>query len=50
MLVGSGRRKAIGKATVLSLAEARAEAKRILAEKTLGLTKKVSAINCETAT
>jgi len=49
VLVGSGKRKAIGNASVLSLAEARGEAKRILAEKTLGLTKKVSAINFETA-
>src|SRR5665213_2038329 len=49
VLVGSGKRKAIGSAGVLSLAEARAEAKRILAEKTLGLTKKVSAVNFETA-
>jgi hypothetical protein len=49
VLVGSGKRKAIGNASVLSLAEARGEAKRILAEKTLGLTKKVSAVNFETA-
>lgn len=49
VLIGSGKRKAIGSAAVISLAEARAEAKRILAEKTLGLTKKPSAINFETA-
>jgi len=49
VLIGSGKRKAIGNASVLSLAEARGEAKRILAEKTLGLTKKVSAVNFETA-
>jgi integrase len=49
VLIGSGKRKAIGSASVLSLAEARGEAKRILAEKTLGLTKKVSAVNFETA-
>ena len=49
VLVGSGKRKAIGSASILSLKEARDEAKRILAEKTLGLTKKPSAINFETA-
>lgn len=49
VMVGSGQRKVIGRVGILSLAEARAEAKRILAEKTLGLTKKPSAINFETA-
>lgn len=49
VLVGSGKRRTIGKVGVISLAEARAEAKRILAEKTLGLTKKSSTINFETA-
>lgn len=49
VMVGSGQRKVIGRVGTLSLAEARAEAKRILAEKTLGLTKKPSAINFETA-
>lgn len=49
VMVGSGRRKVIGRVGILSLAEARAEAKRILAEKTLGLTKKPSAVNFETA-
>ena len=36
VLVGSGQRRAIGRYPIISLAEARAEAKRILAEKTLG--------------
>jgi integrase len=36
VLVASGRRKAIGTWPLLSLASARAEAKRLLAEKTLG--------------
>ena len=49
VLIGSGKRKAIGNAAILSLAEARGEAKRILAEKTLGLTKKPSSVNFETA-
>jgi hypothetical protein len=49
VMVGSGQRKVIGRVGIVSLAEARAEAKRILAEKTLGLTKVVSAINFETA-
>ncbi|MDO8878876.1 MAG: site-specific integrase [Pseudolabrys sp.] len=49
VMVGSGQRKVIGRVGILSLAEARAEAKRILAQKTLGLTKKPSAINFETA-
>jgi integrase len=49
VLVGSGKRKAIGNANILSLKEARDEAKRILAEKTLGLTKKPSAINFDAA-
>jgi integrase len=44
MLVGSGRRRAIGKVGIITLADARAEAKRILAEKTLGLTKKPSTV------
>jgi len=36
VLIGSGRRKRLGRYPIISLAEARAEAKRILAEKTLG--------------
>jgi integrase len=36
VLVGSGQRRAIGRYPIISLAEARSEAKRILAEKTLG--------------
>jgi Arm DNA-binding domain len=51
VMVGSGRRQTIGKAGVLTLAEARTEAKRVLAEKTLGLTVKPAAptINFDTA-
>lgn len=44
LMVGSGRRRTIGKVGVISLADARAEAKRILAEKTLGIAKKPSTI------
>jgi integrase len=36
VLIGSGRRQAIGRYPFISLSEARSEAKRILAEKTLG--------------
>lgn len=36
VLIGSGRRQKIGRYPTLSLASARAEAKRVLAEKTLG--------------
>ena len=36
VLIGSGRRQAIGIYPLLSLSDARTEAKRILAEKTLG--------------
>ena len=36
VLLGSGRRKTIGRYIIISLAAARAEAKRVLAEKTLG--------------
>ncbi len=49
VLTGSGKRRTIGKVGIITLAEARAEAKRILAQKTLGLIKKPSAINFETA-
>jgi integrase len=36
ILIGSGRRQTLGRYPLLSLADARAEAKRLLAEKTLG--------------
>jgi hypothetical protein len=36
VLIGSGRRQAIGAYPLLSLSDARTEARRILAEKTLG--------------
>lgn len=50
VLVGSGKRRMIGKFGIITLAEARAEAKRILAEKTLGIAKpKASSISFATA-
>jgi integrase len=50
VLVGSGKRQTIGKFGIISLAEARAEAKRILAEKTLGIAKpKPSSVSFATA-
>jgi integrase len=50
VLVGSGKRQTIGKFGIISLAEARAEAKRILAEKTLGIAKpKSSSVSFATA-
>ena len=36
VLLGSGRRHTIGRYPIISLADARAEAKRVLAERTLG--------------
>ncbi|MBS4082908.1 MAG: site-specific integrase [Rhizobiales bacterium] len=51
VLIGSGRRRTLGKVGIISLAEARAEARRVLAEKTLGLTKpKVSSVSFSSAT
>jgi hypothetical protein len=49
VMVGSGQRKVIGRVSIISFAEVCGEAKRILAENTLGLTKKPSAVNIETA-
>lgn len=50
VLVGSGKRRTIGKFGIITLAEARAEAKRILAEKTLGIAKpKASSVSFATA-
>ncbi|MGO9005527.1 MAG: tyrosine-type recombinase/integrase [Beijerinckiaceae bacterium] len=49
VMTGSGQRRTIGSTTVLTLAEARAEAKRILAEKTLGIGAKPSGVKFETA-
>jgi hypothetical protein len=50
VLVGSGKRRMIGKVGIITLAEARTEAKRILAEKTLGITKpKASSVTFSTA-
>ena len=42
VMIGSGQRKVIGRAGIISLADARREAKRLLAEKTLGLSQKPS--------
>lgn len=42
VMVGSGQRKVIGRTGIVSLVDARIEAKRILAEKTLGLSHKPS--------
>ena len=39
VLTGSGRRRTIGRYLIISLSEARTEAKRILAEITLGKTR-----------
>src|SRR3954447_23060408 len=50
VLIGSGRRRTIGKADRITLAEARAEAKRIHAEKILGIGRPAkSTITFETA-
>ena len=49
VMIGSGQRRVIGRVGIISLAEARIEAKRILAEKTLGITKKPSSITFEAA-
>jgi hypothetical protein len=39
VMVGSGKRRTIGKVGIITLSDARVEAKRILAEKTLGIEK-----------
>lgn len=44
VMLGSGRRHTIGSAAVIKLAHAREEARRLIAEKTLGLIKPASAI------
>lgn len=49
VMIGSGRRRTIGKTTIITLAEARTEAKRILAEMTLGIGGETSIIKFETA-
>ncbi|QXX74782.1 integrase arm-type DNA-binding domain-containing protein [Methylovirgula sp. HY1] len=49
VMTGSGRRRTIGSTTILTLAEARAEAKRILAEKTLGIGAQQIDVKFETA-
>ena len=50
VMAGSGRRRTIGRVGIVSLAEARAEAKRILAEKTLGvIARKPSTVSFVTA-
>ena len=49
VMVGSGQRRTIGRVGIVTLADARIEAKRILAEKTLGLDSKPSAIEFKAA-
>lgn len=49
VMISRGDRRTIGRYPIISLAEARGEAKRILAEKTLGLGRKTTAISFETA-
>lgn len=49
VLTAPGQRRTIGRYPIIGLSDARAEAKRILAEKTLGVSKKPSAIKFETA-
>lgn len=49
VMIGSGRRRTIGRVGIISLAEARAEAKRIRAAKALGLVVQPSTITFETA-
>ncbi len=49
VMIGSGKRHTIGRTDIISLAEARDEARRLLAEKTLGLFNKPSAVTFETA-
>ena len=49
LLVGSGIRRTIGKVGIISLADARTEAKRILAEKILGLSHQPSKVRFDTA-
>src|SRR5471032_2684791 len=49
VIIGSGQRRVIGRVGIISLADARIEAKRILAEKTLGLGSKPSAVKFEAA-
>lgn len=49
VMIGSGRRRTIGKTTIITLAEARTEAKRILAEMTLGIGGETSIIKFKTA-
>lgn len=48
VMIASGKRHTIGRTSILKLAEAREEAKRLLAEKTLGLIKKPSLVTLET--
>ena len=49
VLTGPGKRRTIGRVGILSLSEARTEAKRILAEKVLGIGKVASSITFESA-
>lgn len=49
IMVGSGQRKVIGRAGIVTLADARIKAKHVLAEKTLGLSHKPSTKTFEAA-
>jgi integrase len=49
VLVGSGRRRTIGRYPTIGLSDARAEAKRIAAEHTLGIAEKPAAITFDAA-
>lgn len=49
VMIGSGQRRTIGRVGIITLSDARGEAKRILAERTLGIAKKVSTITFASA-
>jgi hypothetical protein len=49
VIVGSGQRRTIGRFPIIGLSDARSEAKRIIAEHTLGIAKKPTAMTFEVA-
>lgn len=49
VMIGSGQRRTIGRYPIITLSDARSEAKRILAEKTLGVSKKPSSMTFDAA-
>jgi hypothetical protein len=49
VMIGSGRRRTIGKVGIVTLAKARDEARRLLAEKTLGIPDKLATLRFEDA-